>query len=450
VSTAVVDPGPGAAPSSYAALAGRLLASGLVNDPWIDGRPRFDPIPLSLTRAQHGQLAACAESVALAHEELVRLVTAEPALLGSFFGMSETERVLFALSAPAWHGIARADVFFTDDGPRCCEINCDTPSGLAEAIALGDALAVSAEPAADPNRHLARRFAALIASFADTLAAPGRAARDRPEGPLTVGIVYPTELTEDLGLVALYRRWLEERGARVVLGSPYNLVTGPDDRVALMGTPCDLLLRHYKTDWWGERRPIWRDEPPLPDAEPLVEPLRAIVRATLAGRVVVVNPFGAVLPQNKRALAFLWEHRARFSPAARAAVAGHVPVTMRLEAADRDQIERERELWVLKSDYGCEGEEVIIGGEVSAAVWRETLDACIPRRWIAQRRFHPRRDAAGMAVNYGVYLVAGRAAGLYCRRSAGATDRTALSMAARVLPDATDARPRPHGDRPGT
>ena len=33
--------------------------------------------------------------------------------------------------------LARADVFLTDEGPRVCEINCDTPSGEAEAVTLG-------------------------------------------------------------------------------------------------------------------------------------------------------------------------------------------------------------------------------------------------------------------------------------------------------------------------
>jgi hypothetical protein len=248
----------------------------------------------------------------------------------------------------------------------------------------------------------------------------------------TVGIVYPTELTEDLGLVALYRRWLEARGARVVLGSPFNLRTANDGRAAVMDTPCDVILRHYKTDWWGERSPVWGDELPLPDPEPLLGPLRVIARATLAGRLAVVNPFGSVLPQNKRALAFLWEERGRFGAEAQEAIARYLPFTVRLEAADQQALGRERERWVLKSDYGCEGEEVIVGAEVEPAVWREALSLALPRRWVAQRRFEPYRNAAGEAVNYGVYLIAGRAAGLYARRAARATDRTAVNVAVRL------------------
>jgi hypothetical protein len=87
---------------------------------------------------------------------------------------------------------------------------------------------------------------------------------------------------------------------------------------------------------------------------------------------------------------------------------------------------------VLKSDYGCEGAEVIVGAETSQEDWERALALAIPRRWIAQRRFEPRRDASGAAVNHGVYIVAGSAAGLYCRRSPWATDNSSLSAAARL------------------
>jgi glutathionylspermidine synthase len=192
------------------------------------------------------------------------------------------------------------------------------------------------------------------------------------------------------------------------------------------------LIRHYKTDWWGERSPVWDDEAPLADPQPLSRPLRAIAEGTLAGRLAVVNPFGAVLPQNKRAMAFLWEQRTRFSTDGQQAIADFVPFTARLETLDRAQLGRERDRWVLKSDYGCEGEEVIVGAEVDAAVWDAALAHALPRRWVAQRRFVPLREPDGDAVNYGLYVIAGRAAGLYARRAPGATDRGARSVAVAI------------------
>ena len=109
-----------------------------------------------------------------------------------------------------------------------------------------------------------------------------RSAARRARSP--VGILYPTELTEDLRWSRLYRRWFERRGWRVVLGSPFNLRRAGGGGVALFDVPCDVFVRHYKTDWWGERLPVWDDEEPFADPAPLAEPLaRAPRRDARAG-----------------------------------------------------------------------------------------------------------------------------------------------------------------------
>jgi hypothetical protein len=246
-----------------------------------------------------------------------------------------------------------------------------------------------------------------------------------PQRELTIGIVYPTEMTEDLSVISLYARWFEERGARVVLGSPFNLRADGRGGVSLFGVSCAVVWRHYKTDWWGERRPIWRSEPPFADAEPLMDHLRLLAGASARGQCAVINPFGAVLTQNKRMMALLWEEIDRLSAGAQRAVRRYVPYTARLEALPAARLLRERPLWVLKSDYGCEGEEVVIGAETPPGVWSDVLADALPERWIAQRRFDPLRDRKQRSVNYGVYLVAGRAAGLFSRLQSGGTDRCA-------------------------
>ena len=204
--------------------------------------------------------------------------------------------------------------------------------------------------------------------------------------------------------------------------------------MALFGTPCDLILRHYKTDWWGERLPIWADEDPYPDPEPLTGPLGALLAACAGGRCAVVNPFGSVLAQNKRMMAFLWERLPGLSSASRAAVQAHLPPTVRLEVADRQQLLAEQDGWVLKSDYGCEGEEVIVGRAVDPTEWRACLDQTLPRRWIAQRYFHARREPRGPGGQPRRLPGGGRRAGLYARLSRGATDVGALSAALELVP----------------
>jgi glutathionylspermidine synthase len=341
-------------------------------------------------------------------------------------GLTPTQRALWTASAPAWHGIARADVFFTRDGVAVAEMNCDTPTGEAEAIVLGEL--ARCPGTVDPSRALEPRFLAMLEYVA-------RRERLPAAGPArTVGLVYPTELTDDLPLVRLYQRWLEGRGYAVVLGSPYNL-TFDGGRTRLFDAPIDVLVRHYKTDWWGERQSVWRSDP-IEDAAPLDGPLRAVLQGMAAGTLAVVNPFGAVVPQNKRSFALLWEQIHRFPAHVQAIVERYVPVTRRLELMHGEQLLRQRAQWVVKSDYGAEGEEVVVGREVDDATWRDVLARARPERWVAQQYFEAETDDAGESVNYGVFLVAGQASGLYARVQAGATDTRARSAPALVRGDA--------------
>jgi uncharacterized circularly permuted ATP-grasp superfamily protein len=97
-----------------------------------------------------------------------------------------------------------------------------------------------------------------------------------------------------------------------------------------------------------------------------------------------------------------------------------------------EQLAAQRADWVIKSDYGAEGEEVVIGRDVDDATWRRLLARARPGRWVAQQYFAAETDAAGASVNYGVFLVAGRASGLYARVQVGATDGRAKSAPALV------------------
>jgi hypothetical protein len=411
------------AAGGYDRLAAALVETGLITDPWVDGQARFSAQPLRLPAVQAQALAAAAEAVAAAVHEGALMVLARPELLDACLALTPVQKLLWQSSAPLWHGLARADVFLVDgpDGcrPVVCELNADTPSGLPEAVLLGPAAGVA--PGQDPNRALESRFGDLLDRFLQGVDRPD------PARPPVVGIVYPTEIAGDFGLIRLYQRWCQARGWNVVLGGPFNLRPAAGNRVALFSRSCDLILRHYKTDWWAERLPIWADEDPYPDPEPLQGPLAALLAAVAAGRCAVVNPFGAVLAQNKRMMALLWEQLAHLSAPARAAVEAHLPWTVRLEAADRRQLLAEQADWVLKSDYGCEGEEVIVGRAVDPAEWEACLAQALPRRWVAQRYFHARRGPDDEVVNHGVYLIGGRRAGLYARLSRGATDAAAVS-----------------------
>lgn len=409
---------------SYAEFAQRVIADGWLPDPWIDGAPRFDPQPLVIPSSRIAALTKAAEAVAAACDELCRLCLDNPTLVDAIC-MTPWQRAMWLATAPQWHGLARADVFeVAGSGIQVCEINSDTPSGMAEAVVLGRLLAGDR----DANRYLLQRWVGLVQQLAPPSA--------RATHPPTAGLVWPTEQTEDLPMLLMWQHALEQAGWRVVRGSPFNLSLAADGRVAVFDQPCDVVVRHYKTDWWGERLPVWRDEAPPPDAAPLAQQLAVLMQGGWAGKTVTLNPLGAALPQNKRFYAVLWQvlrdHPELLSAEARTAIRDYVPPTWRLEDVPPEQLVREQSAWVLKSDYGCEGDEVVLGCQVSAVTWANALAQAVPGRWIAQQRFDASLDPQGAQTNFGVYLIAGQAAGLLARRSPAATDRLARMAAVAI------------------
>jgi len=403
---------------SYEAYATRIVESGILSDPWVDGQPRFRQEVLLLSRSEQRTLYRAAEDMVAVYDELCRIVADEPTLLDSFFALTPCQKAMWHSSQPLWHGLARADLFMTAEGPVLAELNCDTPTGEAEAVVQSRLATRDHAGARDPNLELGARFCELVSALSARL--------PEPDAVRVVGLVYPTEFTDDLALVRLYREWLSERGYSVILGSPYNLAQD-EAGLSLFGRRISVLVRHYKTDWWGERSSVWSDEE-IPDPEPLIDPLAALLNAAADGQTAIVNPLAAVLPQNKRAMAFMWEHIHRFSPQAQAAIQRYLPVTSRLEVLHPELLVAERADWVLKSDYGAEGEEVIIGKLVTDELFRTCLEKARPGRWIAQRYFEALENRARESINYGVYLVAGQASGLYARAQVGPTDGNALSV----------------------
>lgn len=409
---------------SYDELADALMASGLISDPWIDGRPRFRAEPVFITAQEQRALYDAAEQFASVIDEACRMCDADEALIDEFLKLSPFQKLMWTASQPMWHGLARADVFMTARGPVVCELNSDTPTGEPEAVVLGELGKAAFADAVDPNEGLQEKWLALLTYFADSTLGQ--------DPPFTVGMVYPTELTEDLSLVRLYKRWIEGAGWELVLGSPFNLSQGEDAALQLFETPVDVVIRHYKTDWWAEREPVWKAAAPFPDAAPLDQQLMTVLTSMLEQRCVVINPFGSVVAQNKRLMALMWERIELFSPRAQRVIERLVPETRRLESVSQEQLIAEREAWVLKSDYGAEGEEVIVGKHVTDQLWAEGVTQAVAKHWVVQRYFEALETPSRETINYGVYLIAGEACGLYTRVQGGPTDVYAQSAPALI------------------
>lgn len=405
----------------YADFARAIYDTGVLSDPWLDGNERFGMTGIVLSPERARDLSEAAERVAYIHQELVEILLDDPALVGEFYKLTPYQQAMWEASGGLWHGMARADLFICEDGRIvCCELNSDTPSGQSEAVVLNQLLfarhAAMTEAIRDPNAALAARYLQMLRESH---------AKRTSEELRTVGIIYPTELTEDLGMVTLLARWLEREGIRVVAGSPFNLRRSARG-VEVIGVPVDLIVRHYKTDWWSERVPVWKDAEEYPDAEPLHTPLAVLLDAEIAGEVTIVNPFGSVVTQNKFSLAFLWKHQHLFSHTSQEWIRELIPETRCMMDVPIERLRDERELWVLKSDYGCEGAETICGAFVSDELWRRAIETAKPDHFVVQRFFRVAPDVAGKLPNYGVYLLGGATAGFFTRLAKRSTEVSSL------------------------
>ena len=231
----------------------------------------------------------------------------------------------------------------------------------------------------------------------------------------------------------------------MILGSPSNVERGENGRATLFGSEIDVLFRHYKTDWWCERVNVWKDARRIPDPAPLLRELENIIQPMVEGDLAVVNPFGAVVTQNKLSLAFFHEKIDLFRPDSQETIRRYIPVTKRLSSFEPGALEREKDEWVLKSDYGCEGAEVIVGRLTGEEAWTHALQLAEPAHWVAQRYFQAEIQDSGLIENYGVYMAGGSRPGLYVRLARGVTG-TRLSSprpsSVRRLPGGIPCLPR--------
>ncbi len=404
-----------------------LLDRRIPSLPYMDGNARLRSSPCFVPSRRMKALRTAASAACRAYDELCDILARDPSHLTDFFSLTPVQKMLWYASGSLWHGIARADIFCTNDGRLAvAEINSDTPSGVDEAFLLGEFAAPKFPGFLNPNSRLRAAFLSVVDAAYRGLRSPSRVP--------TLAIAYPTDIPEDQGMLMLYQEWLEGTGFRVLTGSPSNLGRSDNGRATMFGTEIDVLFRHYKTDWWCERVNVWKDARGIPDSSPLLGELTNVLGPMVEGRLAVVNPFGAVVTQNKLSLAFFHEKMDLFSPSSQETIRRYIPVTRRLSVCDVETLGREKDDWVLKSDYGCEGAEVIVGRLTGEEAWGEALRLAEPAHWVVQRYFQAERQDSGLTENYGVYIAGGEPAGLYVRLAGGVTANTAVVVPALERP----------------
>lgn len=406
--------------ATSASLLEHCRRSALPFLPYSEGYLRYSAQPLILPIRSVHALFDATQKVCALYNELCEILLQKPALIDEYFGLSQTQHLLWYASAGEWHGIARADVFFRKDGSVVvAEVNSDTPSAMDEAYLMSSYAAHHWQEFHNLNQNLQHYFIQSIRAAYSQLSQP-------IEQQPVIAIIFPTDIPEDMGLITLYKRWLENEGFSVLCGSPANIASDGNGRATLFEQPFDVMLRHYKTDWWCERLTVWKDSRAVPDSQPLVQALQHCIVAQSLGKLAVLNPWGSVVTQNKKSYAFFHEHNDLFSADAQANIQRYIPQTWRFTAISTDALIQEQKRWVLKSDYGCEGAEVVVGNNVNIDEWRKTIEMIVPDHWIVQEYFHAEQDENGIIDNYGVYILGGHACGLYVRSSKHLTNNRSI------------------------
>ena len=306
------------------------------------------------------------------------------------------------LAAPFFWG--RFDVFErADGGLAALEYNCDKPAGQRE-IWAGEALAPHRGNVNRGARHCFRRaLASAWATHRRRFGLPARVPR--------LAILADPAHREEFRLAYLFGREAARLGWAWDVVGPDNLIVEAD-RPAAYSRPVDVVLRQYPAEYLHE----------LPAAA-------ALWTATTEGRLLWLNDPRAVVAQAKSAFAHLWvlAQEGRWLTRAETALVRRAlpPTGLASSPGWLDRARARPEDYVLKPVLGRYSEKVRVGALCSAEEWRRGLDeaATSPDDWVIQayvpprRRWLPDASASGAGgrpgyVNWGVYLSAGRPAGI--------------------------------------
>lgn len=369
-------------------------------DPNTFDRPTLAPFALRISPHSWQNLAALAEAawaeLALAEAELL----SDPGKnLSMWRALRIPRRVRELLSERTGVGgghvrFARIDFHPTAEGWRASEINSDVPGGFIEAGPLTGIVAshvpgTVAPP--DPADYLAGRVASAL-----------RASNGCGHNSGCVALVHATSYTDDQQVMRCLSRRLESHGIEAVMAAPNHLSGDDPCTLTTTGQRVAGVLRFFPAEWLANlpRRGAWRT---------------SWTRASM----LHANPLEAALLQSK-GLPLVLAERGIATPVWSECLPMVRAVWSR---ALLPQLVPEQ--WVLKPAWGRVGEGVCVRGSTSARKWRvATLQARFsPRHWILQRQFQSlavKHEQGLVHPCLGVFVIDGRAAGVYARVSSDA------------------------------
>jgi hypothetical protein len=383
-------------------------------------------LPVSLTpyiieSGKYHRLARLCEKLLSAIERVLGLYVEHPELRALF---PELERfgalALRRTSTSRFVHVARFDLVETTEGEfRIMETNCDCPGAILYLSAIA---AVIRQHSA--CSWLAPRAALLPLPLEDPdffvrslVAAHGARSGAAP----SIGLLnsrYRT-LTTDLNLLEASAHRLGLRARQL----PVQALQLRRGRVGWDDAELDLAYQKFDAfiDDDGQARPC------------IFEHSRDEVAAYWHGieteQFAYANSFpSALVAENKRILWLLSDPdlRSMFTADEREAIDALCPETFPVDRDCAETLVQCREDYVLKRVIDTRGRGVIIGRHSSADQWAAAVTEAVRRPTVAQRYIpHPPRAVLGVAdcvptpmfQNLGLFLIAGRAAGLICRAS---------------------------------
>jgi glutathionylspermidine synthase len=408
VMTSPLRAGPLLSADEFAHVRRRTIFECCKWDPQFEDVRTLAPFPLVLEVQTWRSLAADAvelgrETLAAEAELLLR-----PDLHANLSLSRPVRRALQqAAQAGATHGIARTlrfDFHPTAEGWRISEVNSDVPGGFIEAQGFTTLMAETCpdlRPTGSPADVLFESITAAIGPRA------------------SIGLIHATAYSDDRQVMTYLQQAFERRGATTHLVSPHQ-VAWTGGRASLScdwgNGPLDALVRFYPAEWLPElpHRSDW-------------------THYFAGGRTPLCNPATALLTQSKR-LPLVWDQLETPLPTWRRCL----PETR----SPREVDWRSNGTWLVKPALGRVGEDVAVRSAMSATAWRRIARSArwFPRHWVAQRQFESlsvETPLGPMHVCLGIFVIDGRAAGIYGRMArVPLIDARAYDVA--VLIDAED------------
>ncbi len=80
---------------TYTDFAHTLYNTGILDDAWLDGRPRFRLQGIVLSRAQAEALRRAAERIGAVYQELIALLWDRPAWLDDYFCLTPYQKLMW-------------------------------------------------------------------------------------------------------------------------------------------------------------------------------------------------------------------------------------------------------------------------------------------------------------------------------------------------------------------